>query len=105
MNLHVGQRVVYVNDCGCSSGYENDTLPKLGCVYTVRVIIPCKCYGYSEDGLRLVEIVNTPKQYASPTGPMVHELAFRVSRFRPLRTTNIDAFLKMLEPVKVREHA
>jgi hypothetical protein len=30
---------------------------------------------------------------------------FRVSRFRPVRTTRIDAFLKMLEPAKVREPA
>jgi hypothetical protein len=28
----------------------------------------------------------------------VHELAFRISRFRPVRSTNIDVFRAMLEP-------
>ena len=61
--------------------------------------------GYDEDGLRLVEIVNAPRQYESPTGPVVDEIAFRLSRFHPVRTTNIDALLKMLEPVTVRDPA
>ncbi len=105
MNLHVGQKVVCVNDRQTSGYSHMPYLPKLGSVYTIRAIVPCKVYGYDEDGVWLVELVNTPRQYESPTGPVVHELAFRISRFRPLRTTNIDTFLKMLEPVKVREPA
>jgi hypothetical protein len=73
-------------------------LPKRGSVYTIREIVPCKEMGFDEDGLRLVEIVNLGRRYVSPTGPVTHELAFRVSRFRPVRTTNIDVFRQMLEP-------
>jgi hypothetical protein len=35
----------------------------------------------------------------------MRELAFRVSRFRPVRTTNIDVFRQMLEPQRVAEFA
>jgi hypothetical protein len=105
MNFYVGQKVVYVNDRQLGPYARMPKLPKLGSVYTIRAIVPCKARGYDEDGLWLVEIVNAPRLYESPTGPVVRELAFRVSRFRPLRTTNIDAFVKMLEPVKVREPA
>jgi hypothetical protein len=96
-----GQRVVYVDDrrAAGTRWYPYDTMPKLGSIYTIREVIDCRPYGYAEHALYLVEIVNVPRhRYASPSGPMMHELAFRVSRFRPVRTTNIDVFLKMLEP-------
>ena len=104
MNFHVGQKVVCVNDRGDTRGfYYEPQLPKRGSVYTIREIVPRGAYGYDEDGLFLVEIVNPLCIHLYPSGPMKGELQFRVSRFRPVRTTNIDAFLKMLEPTPVHE--
>ena len=60
-------------------------------------------HGFDEDGLRLVEIVNRVDTYRSPLGPRFGECTYRISRFRPLRTTSIDVFTKMLEPELVRE--
>jgi hypothetical protein len=97
--LYVGQRVVYVDDRRKNLiTHPHETLPKLGSVYTVRDIIPCRAlYGDDEDGLYLVEIVNPVR--------IKYELAFRVSRFRPVQTTNIDVFLRMLKPTRVVEVA
>jgi hypothetical protein len=64
----------------------------------VRGIVPADVYGYDEAGLLLLEIVNSERQYASPKGPATFELAFRVSRFRPVRSTSIEVFRKMLVP-------
>jgi hypothetical protein len=69
-----------------------------------RSVLPYKRQGlYTEDGVRLVEIVNRPRRWRSPTGWRDTELAFRISRFRPVRSTNIDVLLQMLEPVRVLE--
>jgi hypothetical protein len=65
----------------------------------VRAIAPRVVHGYDEDGLLLAEIVNPVLTIKSGTGTRESELAFRMSRFRPLRATNIDVFLDMLEPV------
>src|SRR5262245_24665425 len=94
----VGQKVTCVNDRNWPHWSEygyTPTFPRKGSVYTVRAIVPCVVRGHDEDGLHLVEIVN-PTQTAKE-GSMF-ELAFRMSRFRPLRATNIDLFLEMLEP-------
>ena len=80
-------------------------LPTRGAIYTVRAIVPCLARGFDEDGLYLVEIVNVPRQWRSPTGQRITELSFRCSRFRPVRGGNIDVFLKMLEPTRVLEIA
>jgi hypothetical protein len=82
------------------------TLPQKGVVYTIRAIVPCRAlFGRDEDGLHLVEIVNPTWRFTLPRKSewIRGELAFRISRFRPVRTTNIDVFTKMLEPVPVRE--
>jgi hypothetical protein len=103
----LGQQVVYVDDTGRKGEglYLHETLPKVGCVYTVRAYVPCrKLYALNEDGLLLEEIVNIERNYKCPLGPVRCELSFRVSRFRPVRTTNIDVFRKMLAPAPVREH-
>jgi hypothetical protein len=91
----VGQRVVCINDRDWPPRSwlpRNVILPAKGAIYTVREIVPTRLEGWDENGLRLREIVN-PKRARRP------ELAFRMSRFRPLRATNIDVFLEMLEPV------
>ena len=106
MNFYVGQKVVYVNDRQIPGGYGYvPNVPKLGCEYTIRQIVACRALGYDEDGLRLVEVVNAPHVHQCPWGTHKSELSFRSSRFRPVRTTSIDANLKKLEPVKVREPA
>jgi len=102
----VGQRVVCVNTSHWPTprqfGYTDPILPILGRVYTVRALVPKGAFRKgtfaepAEDGLRLVEIMN--KAWRRTCGRKL-ELAFRVSRFRPLRATNIDVFLRMLEPV------
>jgi len=106
MNLYAGQKVLCLdNRCRGSGSWEHEVLPKNGAVYTIRAIVPCRVeYGLDEDGLLLAEIVNQPRLYSTPRGPVTRELAFRVSRFRPVRTTNIEVFQKMLEPLSAYEN-
>ena len=97
--FYVGQKVVCVKDRRYPGGYPYvPKLPKQGCVYTIREIVPCRAQGYDEDGMRLVEIINPVRIHSFPLGRRKSELSFRLSRFRPVHTTNIDVFLKMLEP-------
>ena len=102
--LSAGQHVVCLNDQFVAA-HLSQKLPTRGAIYTVRAVVPCMARGHDEDGLHLVEIVNAPRQWCSPTGPRVTELCFRISRFRPVRAGNIDVFLKMLEPTRVLEVA
>jgi hypothetical protein len=103
MDFRVGQRVVCVNTSRWPRwlwrfGFKL-TLPKQGGVYTVRAIYAGRADGRNEDGVWLVEIVNPTLLLKAPNGRLsTTELAFRMSRFRPLRTTNIDVFTAMLEP-------
>jgi hypothetical protein len=100
MAFHVGQRVVCVNTCNWPRYEHRPALPTRGGVYTVRAIVSCVADGYDEDGLRLVEIVNPKRRLRWPSGRCQRiELCFRMSRFRPVRTTSIDVFTRMLEPV------
>jgi len=102
----VGQRVVCVNAGHWPTprqfGYAAPILPVRGRIYTVREIVPQSAFHKgafvppAEDALHLAEIMN--KAWRRTCGRKL-ELAFRVSRFRPLRATNIDVFLRMLEPV------
>jgi hypothetical protein len=98
--LRIGQRVQYVDDRRrpTKERYLHETFPTLGSIYTVREIVPYKALGYDEDGLHLMEVINATRQYSSPRGPITGELAFRVSRFRPVRTANIAVFRRMLVP-------
>ena len=100
MAFRVGQRVVCVDTRKWPYLADRWTLPTRGVVYTVRAIVPCMADGYAEDGLRLVEIVNPKRMLCCPSGRWQRiELCFRMSRFRPVRTTSIEVFQKMLEPV------
>jgi hypothetical protein len=105
MNLYVAQKVLCLDDRRRGGGrWEHEALPKTGAVYTVRAIVSCIAeYGLDEDGLPLAEIVNQPRLYSTPRGPVTRELAIRISRFRPVRTTNIELFQKMLEPLSAYE--
>jgi hypothetical protein len=102
MRFHIGQKVVCINDrpAGGNSGKGPEILVKSGTVYTVREVISGEAYGYEEDGLLLREIVNTPKNYNAPVGPVRRELFFRTSRFFPVQPTSIDQFMEMLRTVR-----
>ena len=103
--LSIGQRVVCLDD-QFEGAHLSQMLPTRGAIYTVRAIVPCMARGFDEDGMHLVEIVNAPRLWRSPTvGRRMVELSFRISRFRPVRGGNIGMFLKMLEPSRVLEVA
>lgn len=106
MAFHVGQRVKCIN----TRRWPRDLLgrrailPKKGAIYTVRDIVPKEAFRPgtyeepAEDGLHLVEVINPPIVDRLPGCARTTELAFRVSRFCPVRTTNIDVFTAMLAP-------
>ena len=83
--------------------YGSTVIPSLGGVYTVRDVFDGRAYGYDEDALLLVEIVNPVRRYVAPAGPVACEQFWLANRFRPVRTTSIDIFTQMLEPVPVHE--
>lgn len=105
MALSVGQRVICTDNRprdegdGSSSGYGDEALPELGATYTIRAIVPGRPLGYEHDGVLLEEIVNPVRVYEAPMGFVTCEPFFHAWRFRPVRTTNIDVFTAMLEPV------
>jgi hypothetical protein len=109
--FHVGQKVVCIDVSSHKQKghlrptYASTVTPTLGGVYTVRDIFDASVYGHDEPGLLLDEIVNPVRRYISLAGPCECEQFFLAFRFRPVRTTNIDVFTKMLEPVPVREPA
>ena len=101
MSFHVGQRVICVDDrprVGVRAGRGDEAMPKAGITYTIRTILHREPLGLDQDGVLLEEIVNPVRWYTAPAGPIRAELHFRVDRFRPVRTTNIDVFTRMLEP-------
>ena len=103
MRFHVGQKVICINDRpakGENSGKGGEIIVKAGRFYTVREDVTGKTLGYAEDGLRLTEIVNIPRAYRGPLGPVTCELFFRAGRFFPVQTTSIDQFLEMLRTVR-----
>ena len=100
--FHVGQKVVCVNARprrkGLHPRYASTVIPRLRAVYTIRDIFDASPYGFDEPALLLVEIVNPVRRYTAPTGQVECEQFWLANRFRPVCTTNIDVFLKMLEP-------
>jgi hypothetical protein len=96
--FHVGQRVVCVaNVIEDTDDYaQGETVPVVGQVYTIRSI-----EDYPDGpSATLEEIVNRPLEYELFDGSCdVGECDFPIYNFRPVKTTNIDVFLKMLEPV------
>lgn len=101
MSLHIGQRVVCVDDWFRPRGVLPGTiLPRRGVVYTIRDIFDFEAWV----AVRLEEIVNPPRHYRNDvTGEMV-EAAFPAGRFRPVteRTTDISIFTEMLNNSKVK---
>jgi len=95
MSFYIGQRVVCVNvDFSREPTWRRTvrTFPKLNGVYTIRSI----CEAGDLIGFCFHEIVNPcghfSRGYVEP--------AFDSRRFRPIRTTSIEIFEKLLRPVE-----
>ena len=94
----IGMKVVCIDskprrpDGRCTARWLTNKKPVEGHLYTIRDIGPA--WGFPPDviGVRLEEIVNGIHEASG------QEYMYRADRFRPVKTTNIDIFLKMLEP-------
>ena len=92
----VGGKIVCVDgDKWPNHGAGHETYPVKGVVYTIREIDIWEDLSDPFGGVRLVEIVNKPDWYRS--WPSAKECTFSTKRFRLIKTTSIDVFLKMLE--------
>lgn len=93
MSFHIGQRVVCVNDRFSSDKRWRRTVqrfPALNTVYTIREIH----VEASLSGFCFYEIINPRTWFAAGYG----EPAFNSRNFRPVRTTNIEVFERLLKP-------
>lgn len=96
MVFHVGQKVVCINGTPAHRFYlPSDNLPATGAVYTVRAVVDSE----GTACLLLDEIVNEPRQFRDG----FCEGAFNASRFRPVKTTSIEVFHKLLAPTGKRK--
>ena len=91
MGFYVGQKVVCVDDRPEPGLRWTGPRPTVGEVYTVGGQFYLNLRG--RQCMHIVEIKNAAPGNAG----------FLCARFRPLRTTNIDVFRKMLEPQPVKE--
>lgn len=82
--FEIGERIVCV-DAKTRKAHAPTTELVEGKVYTVRDISP-------QGGIYLEEIINEKHPYFN------REWAYFEDRFRPIKSTNISIFLKMLEP-------
>jgi hypothetical protein len=94
--FHVGQKVVCIGRF-VAEGYCEEVLPTKGEVYTIRDLV----FYQGHAGVLLEEIRNPPRLYNMGEAHGVCECAFAARQFRPVKTTNIDVFLKMLKPEPV----
>lgn len=97
-DFYVGQKVVCIQ--APVDVEDGITKPIEGNVYSIRSIV---VHDDSGIGFRLHEIKNPRRVYWEWNRHLFMECTFCASRFRPLVTTNIDVFLKMLEPTKSSE--
>jgi hypothetical protein len=108
MAFHVGQKVVcvdirprrkYLHPATAAASVAPLARPEKGGIYTMREVFDARPHGFDHDALLLAEILNPVLDYIAPAGPVRCEQFFLAFRFRPLRTTSIDVFTRMLEPV------
>lgn len=100
VQFHVGQRVVCVDDRehrGARGGGKTISGLKNGLVYTVREIVLEPGY-LNHIFFRLEELI-------LPLATTGHEYAWESVRFRPVRTTNIEVFERLLAPSPTKELA
>ena len=105
--FYVGQHVVCIDVSPNKAGglhprYWDTEIPVLGAVYTIRRTFCARRYGHDDIAILLDEVRNPVRRFIARTGRKVRcEQFFLGYRFRPVRTTNIDVFLKMLEPERI----
>ena len=94
-NFHVGQKVVCIDQHRPSAAASwiaqgiVPTYPAKGCVYTIRAIV---FHSYTGAALLLLEeVVNVV-----PAGML--EPGFDAKHFRPVKTTSIEIFERLLVP-------
>jgi len=95
MDFHVGQRVVCVCDNFSREPVWRSVVrvfPKRGGIYTIRSI--CEAGGLI--GFCFEEFVNPPGHFSRG----FVEPAFDSRRFRPVRTTSIEVFRRLLVPIE-----
>jgi hypothetical protein len=98
MDFYVGQRVVCVRVHFSKERVWLNVVrvfPKLGAIYAVRSI----CEVGDLIGFCFEEFVNPPEHFSRG----FVEAAFDSRRFRPVRTTSIQVFRKLLVPNPERE--
>ena len=90
--MHVGQQVVCIDD---DNQHDDPTHKDVlcGCVYTIRWIGPDKCR-YTKVINLCVRLIGIDRSSLDGV-----DTPFRATRFRPVKETSIDVFLRMLEPV------
>lgn len=105
MAFRRGQRVICVKR-GKWVGQDYDLVawPVYGETYTIRDIVDDSMHPVPGVGFRFEEVVNPVLWHAEG----MHEPTFHSIRFRPVRTTDISVFTKLLAPApkrKVKERA
>ena len=98
MSFHIGQQVVCVSDqFSANPGWRRAVLsfPQIKAIYTIREIVLGEDVGQPGlIGFCFYEITNPP---ALELG----EPAFNSKNFRPVRSTNIEVFERLLVPKKL----
>ncbi len=96
----VGMKVVCIAKIWHNSD-EINTFPTEGTVYTIREVFRgINDLGVWDIALTLKEIINA-KVYTRQEG--MCEPGFDAKAFRPVKETNIDCFIKLLNPIKEKE--
>ena len=105
----VGQHVICTDIApnpggGLCPTYRDTKLPVVGGIYTIRRIFCARQFGHDDLAILLDEVHNPVRRYISRTGRNVRCEQFWLGyRFRPVRTTSIEVFRRMLEPVPKRQ--
>lgn len=92
--FRVGQKVVMIARLKDRHGYGDECCPTFGEVYTIRDFD----HRDAITRIRLEEIVNRVGRYLTASGVFEMEPAFNLSAFRPVKTTSIEIFHRLLAP-------
>jgi hypothetical protein len=95
--FQVGQKVVCIDDTPRTRrGWVSGTKPTLREIYTITRVAPMHT-DPNRIALWFEEITNWWPH------PSNIDAGYNANRFRPVKTTNIDVFLKLLEPTPETE--
>ncbi len=109
MIFRIGQRIVCIDASPNKGGglfptWAGTRLIETGRIYTIRRMFNARPFGHDDVAILLEEVRNRPRPYTCARGYTVRCEQFWLGfRFRPLRTTSIEIFTRMLEPVPVVE--